>query len=106
MLDITRIYYVIFGILAAIGGIIGYVRAGSKASIIAGVISGILLCVAAFLLRSHFSYGFVGGLIVSVLLALRFVPAFISKGGFMPAGLMSILSVVAIALTLLCWYKR
>ncbi len=106
MLDITRVYYILFGVLAATGGIIGYVRAGSKASIIAGVLSGVLLCIVAFLLRSHSSYALVGGLIVSVLLASRFVPAFITKGGFMPAGLMSILSVVAIVLTLLCWFKR
>ena len=106
MLDLTRVYYIIFGILAAVGGIIGYMKAGSKASIIAGVISGILLCIAAFLLRSHFTYGLAGGMIVSVLLALRFVPAFITKGGFMPAGLMAILSVVAIVVSVLCWYKR
>ena len=106
MLDTTRYFYIIFGILAALGGIFGYVKAGSKASIIAGVISGILLCIAALLLGSHPNYGLVGGLLVSVLLAGRFVPAFITKGGFMPAGLMSILSVIAIVLTLLCWYKR
>ena len=39
-------------LLTIAGGIMGYVRAGSTASIIAGSISGILLLLAAFTLRA------------------------------------------------------
>ena len=45
----AKIYFIIFGVLTIAGGVIGYVKAGSVPSIIAGAISGILLLVAAFL---------------------------------------------------------
>ena len=36
----AKIYFIIFGLLTIVGGIIGYVKAGSTASIIAGAIHG------------------------------------------------------------------
>ena len=52
-MDATRLYIFIFGALTIIGGIIGYVKAGSLPSIIAGAITGVLLLIAASLLSSH-----------------------------------------------------
>ena len=49
----AKIYFIIFGVLTIAGGVIGYVKAGSVPSIIAGAITGILLLVAAFLLPDH-----------------------------------------------------
>lgn len=76
------------------------------ASIIAGSISGILLLVAAFLLPANVVAGLAIVAVVSVLLAGRFVPAFIQTGSFMPAGMMSILSVIGIVMALVAWMKR
>ncbi|MGH8099740.1 MAG: TMEM14 family protein, partial [Chthoniobacterales bacterium] len=42
MLTPAKIYFLIFGVLTIAGGIIGYVKAGSTPSIIAGSITGIL----------------------------------------------------------------
>ena len=53
MIGPAKIYFIIFGILTIAGGIAGYVKAGSMASIIAGSISGILLLVAAWLMPDH-----------------------------------------------------
>ena len=50
MIGPAKIYFIVFGLLTIVGGVIGYVKAGSTASIIAGSISGLLLLVAAFLL--------------------------------------------------------
>ena len=63
-------------LLTIAGGIIGYVKAGSVASIIAGAITGVLLLVAAFLLPEHRVAGLATALIISVLLAGQFVPKF------------------------------
>src|SRR5215468_3738152 len=52
-MEAAKIYFIIFGLLTIAGGIVGYVKAGSAASIIAGAITGILLLVAAFLLPEH-----------------------------------------------------
>ena len=52
MLELTKNYYFIFGALTILGGVIGFVKAGSKASLIAGGISGLLILIAAWLVMS------------------------------------------------------
>jgi uncharacterized membrane protein (UPF0136 family) len=56
-MEAAKIYFIIFGLLTIAGGIMGYVKAGSVASIIAGAITGVLLIVAAFLLPNIASPG-------------------------------------------------
>ncbi len=102
----ARIYFIIFGILTIAGGVIGYVKAGSVPSIIAGAISGILLLVAAFLLPDYRIAGLVIGLFVSLLLAAQFIPKLIRTGKAMPAGMMSILSVIGIVMAIVAWTKK
>ena len=102
----VKIYFIVFGILTIAGGIIGYVSKGSVPSIIAGFISGILLLAAGFLLPQYHTAGLILALLVSVLLAAQFVPKFIRTGKAMPAGVMSILSVIGIIVALLAWIKK
>jgi uncharacterized membrane protein (UPF0136 family) len=95
-------YTFLFGALTIAGGVVGYVKAKSKASLIAGGISGLLLLVAAYLMNSgSFSVGRILSLVLSVLLAGRFIPAFLKTRKPMPAGLMSVLSVIGIILGIL-----
>ena len=105
-MEAAKIYFIIFGILTIAGGIVGYVKAGSMASIIAGCIAGVLLLVAAFLLPEHQAIGLVTALIVSVLLAAQFVPKFLRTGRVMPAGMMSVLSAIGIVAAIVAWVKR
>jgi uncharacterized membrane protein (UPF0136 family) len=102
----TKIYFLIFGALTIIGGIIGYVKAGSVASIIAGAITGVLLLVAGALLPEHRAIGLATGFIISLLLAAQFVPKFIRTGRAMPAGMMSILSVIGLVVAIVAWIKK
>jgi uncharacterized membrane protein (UPF0136 family) len=102
----AKIYFVIFGLLTIVGGIIGYVKAGSVASIIAGGIAGVLLLVAAFLLPEHRAAGLATGLIISVLLAAQFAPKFFRTGRVMPAGMMSVLSVIGIIAAIFAWVRK
>ena len=106
MLGPAKIYFLIFGALTIIGGIIGYVKAGSWASVIAGSIAGILLLVAGLILPEHRTAGLVTGLIISLLLAAQFVPKFLRTGKAMPAGLMSILSLIGIIAAIVAWAKK
>ena len=106
MLGPAKIYFIIFGILTIAGGIIGYVKAGSMPSIIAGSITGILLVIAALLLPEHRAAGLATALIVSLVLAAQFVPKFIRTGKAMPAGMMSILSVIGIVIGLVAWMRK
>ncbi len=106
MIGPAKIYFIIFGLLTIAGGVMGYARAGSMASIIAGSISGILLLVAAFLLPGNVVAGLALAGLISLALAGRFLPGFIKTGAFMPAGLMSILSVIGVIVALVAWMKR
>ena len=106
MLGPAKIYFIIFGILTIAGGIIGHVKAGSAPSIIAGSITGILLVIAAWLLPEHRAAGLATALIVSLVLAAQFVPKFIRTGKAMPAGMMSILSVIGIVIGLVAWMRK
>jgi uncharacterized membrane protein (UPF0136 family) len=106
MIGPAKIYFIIFGLLTIAGGVMGYVSKGSMPSIIAGSVSGILLLLAAFLLPNYFAAGLALAALVSILLAGRFVPAFIKTGDFMPAGMMSILSVIGIIMAIVAWMKK
>jgi uncharacterized membrane protein (UPF0136 family) len=105
-MEAAKIYFIVFGALTIVGGIIGYVKAGSVASIIAGSITGVLLLVAAFLLPEHRMVGLATALIVSLLLAAQFIPKFLRTGRVMPAGLMSLLSAIGVIVVIVAWVKK
>jgi len=105
-MEATKIYFGVFGVLTIAGGVVGYVKAGSVASIIAGSITGVLLLVAAFLLPEHRAIGLATAFIVSLLLAAQFVPKFIRTGRVMPAGMMSVLSVIGVIAAIVAWVKK
>ncbi len=102
----AKIYFIVFGILTIAGGVVGYVKAGSVASIVAGGITGVLLLVAAFLLPEYRIVGLATACIVSLLLAAQFVPKFLRTGRVIPAGMMSILSVIGIIVAIVAWLKK
>ena len=106
MIGPAKIYFIIFGILTIVGGVIGYVKAGSTASIVAGAISGIALIVAAYLLPGNVAVGLIVAGVVSLLLAGRFIPAFMTTGKMMPAGLMAILSAIGVVMAIVAWLKK
>ena len=105
-LPFAQFYFHLFGLITIAGGIIGYVKAKSTVSLIAGGASGVLLLVASFLLRNTgvlFSAGEALALVVSLLLLGRFTPS-LMRGKTMPAAYMvplaAIGTVVAVALFL------
>ena len=105
-MEAAKIYFIVFGVLTIVGGVIGYVKAGSVASIIAGSITGVLLLVAAFLLPEHRAVGLATAFIISLLLAGQFIPKFLRTGRIMPAGMMSILIAIGIIAAIIAWIKK
>ena len=105
-MEAAKIYFIVFGVLTILGGIVGYVKAGSVASIIAGSITGVLLLVAAFLLPEHRMVGLATALIVSLLLAAQFIPKLLRTGRVMPAGIMSVLSAIGVIVAIVVWVKK
>src|SRR5207249_8045053 len=78
-MEAAKFYFIVFGILSIVGGIVGYVKAGSVASIVAGSITGLLLLIAAFLLPEHRAIGLATAFIISLLLVAQFAPFFFSS---------------------------
>jgi uncharacterized membrane protein (UPF0136 family) len=107
MVELAKIFYFVFGALTIVGGVMGYVKASSSASLIAGSISGILLIVAGVLAGSgKVQAALILGAIISIALAARFVPAYFATHKMMPAGMMAILSVIGIIVTALAFFKK
>ena len=106
MLDPTKTYFMVFGALTIAGGILGFIKAGSIPSLIAGSLTGIVLLVAAFLLPDHKLLGLAIATLVSLLLCGQFVPKFIRTRKVMPAGLMSVLSVIGLIVAIAAWLKK
>ncbi|MFL6520895.1 MAG: TMEM14 family protein [Chthoniobacterales bacterium] len=106
MIGPAKIYFIVFGLLTIVGGVIGYVKAGSTISIISGAIAGIALIVAAFLLPGNTALGLIIAGLVSILLAGRFIPHFMKSGKIMPDALMAALSAIGVVVAIVAWIKK
>ncbi|MBW4538926.1 MAG: TMEM14 family protein [Myxacorys chilensis ATA2-1-KO14] len=89
---------VVYGLLVAIGGVIGYVKAGSKVSLISGLGSGVALAIAAYTTTQNPSTGLSLAVFIAAFLLIVFAIRWIKTKKMMPAGMMAILSLVAVIL--------
>jgi len=104
MTSLAAGFFLLFGLLSIAGGLLGWKKAGSKASLIAGGLSGVLLLIAAAMILSReVKIGLIMGGVTALLLAGRFVPAFLRTKKWMPQGMMAACAVVALALTTAAW---
>jgi uncharacterized membrane protein (UPF0136 family) len=85
-----------YGILAIAGGVVGYIQAHSKVSLISGTISGLLLILAAYLQMQGQTWALLLAVLVTVSLLVFFALRLAKTRKFMPAGLMLILGVLAL----------
>jgi uncharacterized membrane protein (UPF0136 family) len=85
---------VIYGIFVILGGFIGYLQAKSKASLIAGGISGAILFVSGILMLQGTAEAAYLALLVAITLTGLFARRFAGKRKFMPSGLMLSLSLL------------
>jgi len=69
----------VYGLIALIGGLMGYINKGSKPSLIAGGISGLLLFLCHFGIFHDQTWGLIGALIISLLLVGRFASSLIKQ---------------------------
>lgn len=87
----------VYGVLVAIIGAYGYFKASSVPSLIAGVVSGVILLAAAFaMMRGSYRLGWVAALALAVLLLGRFARPAFAESQVWPGGVMVALSVLAI----------
>ncbi len=99
-MNAATIATIIYAILLLLGGIMGYVSAKSKPSLISGVISGLLLCVTIILQLQQIALGLILAKIITGFLVLVFMIRLWKTRKFMPAGLMLVVSVAILVILL------
>lgn len=87
-----------YGLLSLVGGIIGFKKAGSRASLIAGGVSGLLLIGSAVLAASNPVAGFVLACVVSAALIARFAKSAFGPGA-KPVGRVMVFGGLAVLVT-------
>ena len=89
-----------YGILAIVGGIIGYVKAKSKVSLVSGLVSGLLLLASGIAAAQGVAGAMLFSQLVTIALIVVFAIRWAKTGKFMPAGLMIVAGVVALSVML------
>jgi uncharacterized membrane protein (UPF0136 family) len=92
----------IYAVLLAVGGIIGYTKAGSRPSLIAGILSAFVAFMALLITTNNPRFGIGVGALAALVLAAFFGYRFLAKTRkFMPAGLLAVVSLAVLAVALL-----
>lgn len=94
----------VYGGLVLGGGFLGFKKAGSRPSLIAGVVSEVLLLCAGLLMLLENRAGWLLAMAVAGLLLAFFAARWLKGRRFMPAGMMVLASAAALAL--LAWGGR
>jgi len=88
----------LYACLLAVGGLAGYLKAGSLMSLLMGTLTGLGAGVGAYRASANPDNVYVG-LLVSVLVAARFGQAFVKTGQVFPAAV-----VLGVSLVMVCRY--
>ena len=88
----------VYGALVIIGGVMGFVKAKSKASLISGLAFGTLLLLCGYAMSEGRRWGLQAGLGISIALAVIMGRRYFATKKFMPAGLVAGMSVVVAVL--------
>lgn len=95
----------VYALIVAAGGVVGYIKAKSQKSLIAGLLSSTALLVAWFFAMKTPTLGLAIASAMAAVLLLIFITRFVSTRKFMPAGMMMFLNLAATIFFLLGWLK-
>ncbi|MBX9691960.1 MAG: TMEM14 family protein [Cyanobacteria bacterium] len=92
-------------VLMLAGGVIGFVKAQSRPSLISGVVSAILLGACAFMYTSNQQAALIAGAVIFAMLEAVFAIRLAKTRKFMPSGMMLIMTGIAEVVTILALLK-
>lgn len=95
-MSIGIIAAIAYGLLALVGGVMGYQKAKSKISLISGGISGVLLILAGILALNGIDSGLILAAFISAVLIVVFTIRLVKTKKMMPAGLMIVTGLIAL----------
>jgi uncharacterized membrane protein (UPF0136 family) len=99
---VGQVTLAIYGVLLAVGGLIGFFKAGSRPSLIAGLLSAVAAFAALGLSIGRSQLGAPLGLLLSIVLFILFGYRYaIKTGKFMPSGLLAVVSLIVLAVMIL-----
>lgn len=89
---------IVYAVLVIVGGVIGFVKAGSRPSLIAGGLGGLALLTAGWSISRNQVWGLQAALALILALLVFFTIRYLrsSPRAFMPGGLMAILSLITL----------
>lgn len=99
------IVVVVYGILLILGGIMGYAKAASVASLVMGIIFGAGLLASAWGMFNGVVWASYVALALTVFLTAFFAYRFSLSKAFMPAGLMIIIGIIVLIVLILMFYR-
>lgn len=86
----------VYGVIMMLGGIMGYVKVGSKASLLSGVGMGLALLASGYGVWHGSRDSLIVSVVVAALLVALFAIRLAKTKRFMPAGVLAILSLAAV----------
>jgi uncharacterized membrane protein (UPF0136 family) len=95
-----------FGLYSLIGGVIGYLKAGSVASLIAGGLSGLVLLACSYGIRKNVKIASIVAFFTALMLGIRFTGTYLQNHRLAPDLTMVILSVGTLLILLLSFFQK
>ncbi|MCA9408201.1 MAG: TMEM14 family protein [Candidatus Omnitrophica bacterium] len=96
-----NIIFSVYGILLVFGGYMGFKKAGSKVSLIMGILSGGFIFTGIFLARESLNCGLTIIAATSGILLIVFLKRLIKTKKVMPAGMLLLITVLMLILSLI-----
>ncbi|NUN64975.1 hypothetical protein HCU40_09455 [Pseudanabaena biceps] len=97
----SAISFIIYGVVAIVGGLMGFTKSQSQASLISGSISGLGLIVAGIAVAQNQEWGKIAGMAIVALLIIVFIVRLIKTKKFIPAGLMLLGGITTLGIAIL-----
>ena len=93
----------VYALMLAVGGTLGYIKAKSTVSLVAGLLSAALImsCFGISILAGWHHSAFGLGMVFAIILLMIFGGRYMEGRKFMPSGLLSVISIGVILLLIL-----
>ena len=105
MNKISKFISIVYAILLMVGGLMGFLKAHSKMSLITGLISGLLVLLSYVIGKKNPKSGYLYIAAISLCLGMFFLNRYMHTHLFMPGGLMFLLSMTTFTVVALGYFK-